>query len=124
MAKSVVTEHDGEIPTDLDALTALQGVGRKTAHVVLGTAFAIPSGVVVDTHVKRLAFRLGLTTSKDPKVIERDLARLVPRKHWINLSHRLIEHGRRICVAQRPRCGDCTLNAICPKNGVPRSKML
>jgi endonuclease-3 len=118
MAALVVAEHGGEIPLDLDALTALPGVGRKTANVVLGNAFGVASGVVVDTHVKRLAARLGLTTATDPVHVERDLIRLVPRKEWIDLSHRLIEHGRRTCAAQRPRCRDCGLATICPKVGV------
>jgi endonuclease-3 len=118
MAALVVAQHGGEIPRDLEALTALPGVGRKTAHVVLGNAFAIASGVVVDTHVKRLSFRLGLTTSRDPVMIERDLAQIIPRKEWVNFSHRLIEHGRRTCVAIRPRCGDCVIASLCPKVGV------
>jgi endonuclease III len=118
MAALVVAEHGGEIPRDLDALTALPGVGRKTANVVLGNAFGVASGVVVDTHVKRLAARLGLTTATDPIHVERDLIRLVPRKEWIDLSHRLIEHGRRTCIALRPRCRDCDLATICPKVGV------
>ncbi len=118
MAGDLVADHGGEVPEDLDALTALPGVGRKTAHVVLGVGFQHPSGVVVDTHVKRLAFRLGLTKSADPKVIEHELAALVPRDEWINLSHRLIEHGRKICIARRPRCDECGLNETCPKLGV------
>lgn len=124
MATLVVELHAGEIPSDLEALTALPGVGRKTAHVVLGNAFAIASGVVVDTHVKRLSFRLGLTTGYDPINIERDLVQIIPRKHWVDFSHRLIEHGRRTCVAIRPRCGECAIASICPKLGVvaPGSK--
>ncbi|MBX6315842.1 MAG: endonuclease III [Isosphaeraceae bacterium] len=118
MAQALVERHGGQIPADLDALTALPGVGRKTAHVVLGTAFAIPSGVVVDTHVKRLAYRLGLTDSQDPAVIEQDLAAVVPKSQWINLSHRLIQHGRAICLALRPRCDACGLAPLCPKRGV------
>jgi endonuclease-3 len=122
MAQQMVALHDGEVPRDLAAMTALPGVGRKTANVVLGTAFGLATGVVVDTHVKRLARRLGLTTSGDPKVIERALMVIVPRKHWIDLSHRLIAHGRRVCGARRPRCGDCSLAAICPKVGVVAPK--
>jgi endonuclease-3 len=126
MATLVVELHAGEIPSDLDALTALPGVGRKTAHVVLGNAFAIASGVVVDTHVRRLSFRLGLTTGRDPILIERDLVQIIPRKQWVDFSHRLIEHGRRTCVAIRPKCGECPIAAICPKLGVnvPGSKRL
>jgi endonuclease-3 len=118
MASALVAEHGGEVPEDLDALINLPGVGRKTAHVVLGTAFAHPSGVVVDTHVKRLSFRLGLTRSDDPVVIEHELAALVPRDEWINFSHRLIEHGRKVCFARSPNCPECGLKAICPKLGV------
>jgi endonuclease-3 len=122
MAQRMVALHDGEVPRDLDAMTALPGVGRKTANVVLGTAFGLATGVVVDTHVKRLARRLGLTTSSDPKIIERALMAIVPQKHWIDLSHRLIAHGRRVCVARRPRCSECSLAAICPKVGVVASE--
>jgi endonuclease III len=118
LATALLGRHGGAVPRDLKALTALPGVGRKTAHVVLGTAFGIASGVVVDTHVKRLAFRLGLTESTDPALIERDLAHLVPRGHWILLSHRLITHGRTTCTARRPRCGACTLERLCPQRGV------
>jgi endonuclease-3 len=118
MATALVADHGGNVPEDLDALTQLPGVGRKTAHVVLGVGFQHPSGVVVDTHVKRLAFRLGLTKSADPKVIEHELAALVPRDEWINLSHRLIEHGRKVCIARRPRCEECGLSETCPKLGV------
>ena len=118
MANQVVDRHDGEVPNDLDALTALAGVGRKTANVVLGTAFGIATGIVVDTHVKRLAKRLGLTKKNTPEQIERDLMQIVPRSQWVDLSHRLIQHGRRVCVARRPRCDDCSLATICPKVGV------
>ena len=99
-------------------LTALAGVGRKTANVVLGTAFGIATGIVVDTHVKRLAKRLGLTSKKTPEQIERDLMQVVPRSQWVDLSHRLIQHGRRVCLARSPRCDDCSLASICPKVGV------
>jgi endonuclease-3 len=122
MAQKIAAEHGGEIPRDLDALTALPGVGRKTANVVLGTAFGLATGVVVDTHVKRLARRLGLTGSTDPKVIEQELMAIVPRKEWINLSHRLIAHGRRVCGAARPRCPECAMTGFCPKTGVGERK--
>ncbi len=118
MATQVVAEHKGQIPRDLESLTKLRGVGRKTANVVLGTAFGIASGIVVDTHVKRLSYRLGLTSSKVPEKIERDLIAIIPRKEWVNLSHRLIEHGRKVCAAQKPKCDICGLNPICPKKGV------
>jgi endonuclease-3 len=118
MAKILVDRHGGEVPADFEALTALPGVGRKTAHVVLGNAFAIPSGVVVDTHVKRLAFRLGLTGRTEPEVIERELAGLLPKKHWIDFSHRLIAHGRGPCDARRPQCHECGLQSLCPRQGM------
>jgi endonuclease III len=120
MASALVDQHDGLVPEDLDAMTDLPGVGRKTAHVVLGTAFGHPSGVVVDTHVKRVAYRLGLCDSTDPVKIEHEIAANVARKEWINLSHRLIEHGRTICAAQKPKCDECGLAAMCPKVGVER----
>ncbi len=118
MANQVVERHGGRIPTDLETLTALNGVGRKTANVVLGTAFGVAEGVVVDTHVKRLARRLGMSTGKTPEQIERDLMKAIPRKDWVDLSHRLIQHGRKVCLARRPRCEICSLTAICPKVGV------
>ena len=118
MAQRVTQLHGGKIPVDLEALTGLPGVGRKTANVVLGTAFGIAAGVVVDTHVKRLAKRLGLSAGNTPEVIERDLMASVPKRQWVDLSHRLIIHGRKVCAALKPRCDDCGLNAICPKIGV------
>ena len=118
LAGALVRDHGGAVPAQLDALTALPGVGRKTAHVVLGNAFAIASGVVVDTHVKRLASRLGLTKQADPVHVEHDLAAIIPRKHWVDFSHRLIAHGRATCLAIRPRCGACALAPICPRTGV------
>jgi endonuclease-3 len=118
MAGQMVERHDGEVPRDLDALTALGGVGRKTANVVLGTAYGIAEGIVVDTHVKRLARRLGLTARSTPEQIERDLMQVIPRRKWVDLSHRLILHGRRVCLARKPRCDRCSLASICPKVGV------
>lgn len=123
LSAQIVEKHGGEVPRDLEALTSLPGVGRKTAHVVLGNAFRVPSGVVVDTHVKRLAYRLGMTSSTDPVVIERELCGLVPRSGWIDLSHRLIDHGRRTCMALRPRCDRCELASLCPKRGVSATPM-
>jgi endonuclease-3 len=114
----LVEEHGGEVPAELEKLVRLPGVGRKTANVVLGTAFAIASGVVVDTHVTRLSQRLGLTQHEDAVKIERDLIGLLPKKEWINFSHRLIWHGRRVCKARKPLCGQCVLNEVCPKVGV------
>ena len=119
LSKALVERHGGEVPDDLNALTALPGVGRKTANVVLGNAFRIASGVVVDTHVKRLAFRLGLTARTEPEVIERELNGLLPKKHWIDFSHRLIAHGRAVCDALRPRCPACPLRELCPRHGLP-----
>jgi len=114
----LVEEQGGQVPQTLEELVKLPGIGRKTANVVLGTAFGIPSGVVVDTHVTRLCYRLGLTKHTNAVKIEQDLARLLPEKEWINFSHRLIHHGRRICNARRPLCGECMLLAICPRIGV------
>jgi endonuclease-3 len=114
----LVAEHGGEVPAELEKLVKLPGVGRKTANVVLGTAFRIASGVVVDTHVTRLSQRLGLTQHEDAVKIERDLIALLPKKEWIDFSHRLIWHGRGICKARKPLCGQCVLNQVCPKIGV------
>lgn len=114
MAGAVVDRHGGQVPTSMDDLVKLPGVGRKTANVVLGNACNINVGVVVDTHVQRLANRLGLTTESDPEKIERVLMDLFPQDNWTMLSHLLIWHGRRVCDARKPRCGDCTLAAICP----------
>ncbi len=116
--RQLVERHSGEVPQDLDALVQLPGVGRKTASVVLGTAFGIASGVVVDTHVTRLSQRLGLTKAKDAVKIERDLIALLPREQWIDFSHRMIHHGRQVCVARKPRCDDCSMLSFCPRVGV------
>ncbi len=118
MARAVVEKHDGEVPATMEALTALPGVGRKTANVVLGTAFGLPTGVVVDTHVARLAVRMGLSRQRDAEGIEPDLMRLFPATSWVALGHRLILHGRRVCAARKPACERCTLAEICPKIGV------
>ena len=101
MARSIVENHDGDIPQTLVELVKLPGVGRKTANVLLGTAFGITSGVVVDTHVKRICKFLGLTVSDNPEQIEQDLMITLPKKEWISFSHRLIHHGRKICIARR-----------------------
>jgi endonuclease-3 len=116
--RELVEKHGGEVPRDLESLTALAGVGRKTANVVLGTAFGIPSGVVVDTHVHRLTRRLGLTDADDPVKIERDLMEILPKSEWIDFSHRLIWHGRKICKARKPLCDECPMNDFCPRIGV------
>ena len=120
MAKGLVERHGGEVPRTLEELVELPGVGRKTANVVLGTAFGIPSGVVVDTHVTRICALLGLTKATSAEKIEQDLMRLVPASEWIDFSHRLIHHGRRICIARRPKCPECPLLAVCPRVGLPR----
>jgi len=114
----LVEEHGGQVPADIEKLVHLPGVGRKTANVVLGTAFRIASGVVVDTHVTRLSQRLGLSEHEHPLKIERDLVAQLPQEEWIDFSHRMIWHGRRICKARRPLCGSCVLDKICPKIGV------
>ena len=119
MAKALVEEHGGEVPRKMEQMVKLPGVGRKTANVVLGTAYGISSGIVVDTHVKRITHRLGLTQQKDPDRIERDLMELIPRKEWIDFSHRLIHHGRQICTARKPKCPECPLLKECPRIGLP-----
>jgi endonuclease-3 len=117
-SEKIVQLYSGEVPRTMEELIELPGVGRKTANVVLGNAFQIPTGVVVDTHVARLSYRLGLTNQKDPVKIEQDLQRLVPKDDWIMFSHLLIFHGRQICKAVRPQCEKCFLNKDCPKRGV------
>ena len=117
-AKQLVEKHDGEIPLELEALTALPGVGRKTGNVLLGTAFGIPSGVVVDTHVGRSSRRLGIAFEKDPVKVERELMAVLPKKEWIYYSHRMIHHGRAICDARKPLCEDCSMKRFCPRIGV------
>ncbi len=119
MAQAVVAEHAGEIPAAMDSLVQLPGVGRKTANVVLGNAFGLNEGVVVDTHVGRLAARLGLTRGTDAVRIEAALIPLFPREHWTMLSHLLIWHGRQVCDARSPRCGSCSLRPRCPSAPPP-----
>jgi endonuclease III len=114
-AQQLVQDFDGRIPSTLEQLTQLAGVGRKTANVILGHVFDIP-GIIVDTHCKRLSRRLGLTREQDPAKIERDLSRLLPPSEWTGFSHRLIIHGRRVCFARKPACGKCMLNRLCPSN--------
>jgi endonuclease-3 len=121
MSKDLVEKFGGEPPPRLDDLVTLRGVGRKTANVVLGNAFGIQSGVVVDTHVARLSKRLGLTRQADPVKIERDLMELVPKKEWTLFSHLLIHHGRAICQARKPHCSTCPLLPHCPRIGVKLS---
>ena len=113
-SKALVERHNGEVPRTMDELTALPGVGRKTANVVLSNAFKIAVGIVVDTHVTRVSARLGLTASDDAVKIEQDLMKLIPQKEWTNFSHQIIAHGRTICIARKPKCAQCGLNELCP----------
>ena len=114
MAQAVVADHGGEVPRTMEELRKLPGVGRKTANVILGNAYGINEGVTVDTHVTRLSRRLRLTREEDPVKIELDLMKLFPQEDWALLSHLLIFHGRQICIARRPRCGECVLASLCP----------
>ena len=117
-ARRLVDEFDGEVPSNMPDLLKLPGVARKTANVVLGTAYGIASGVVVDTHVGRLSRRLGLTHQKSPVKVEKDLMKMIPRDEWINFAHRLIHHGRRVCQSRRPRCEECAFADLCPRIGL------
>jgi endonuclease-3 len=119
MARGVVENFGGEIPRNLDDLITLPGVGRKTANVVLGTVWGIAVGVVVDTHVKRISNLLGLTKRTNPEQIEQDLIQLIPQSEWVDFAHRLIHHGRRICIARRPQCPICPLLRCCQRVGLP-----
>jgi endonuclease-3 len=116
--QQLVEQYDGVVPSDLDKLVELPGVGRKTANVVLGTAFGLPTGVVVDTHVSRLSQRLGLTQQSKPDKIEQDLMQLLPKREWIDFAHRMIYHGRRVCKARKPACDSCSMQKFCPRVGV------
>ncbi len=114
LSKDLVEKHQCQVPQKLEDLTALRGVGRKTANVVLGTAFQTPA-MVVDTHVSRISRKLGFTKTKDPVKIEKDLIAVVPKKDWVQFTHLVIDHGRAICVARRPQCSSCPLESLCPK---------
>jgi endonuclease-3 len=118
MARALLERHGGEVPRTMAGLVALPGVGRKTANVVLGNAFGVDEGVVVDTHVRRVSGRLGLTEERDPEKIERDLIRVVPEGERTLFSHLLIFHGRRVCKARKPDCPSCVLSDVCPKVGL------
>jgi endonuclease-3 len=115
----LVARYGGEVPATMAALVQLPGVGRKTANVILGNAYEMPEGIVVDTHVRRLAGRLGLTQHSDPDKIEQDLLQVVPREDWIIIGHLLILHGRRICSARAPKCPVCPVNDLCPSAKLP-----
>ena len=112
-AKKILTEFNGEVPKTLEELITVPGAARKTANVVLGTAFGIASGIVVDTHVQRISNRLALTKNSDPVKIEQDLMKIIPREHWIQFSHQMIHFGRGICIARKPKCAECPLYALC-----------
>jgi endonuclease-3 len=118
---ALMERHNGQVPRDMEQLVALPGVGRKTANVVLGTAYRLATGVVVDTHVTRLSQRLGLTAQSDAVKIEQDLMRILPQVEWVDFAHRMIHHGRQICVARKPKCSQCSMNSFCPKVGVEAS---
>jgi endonuclease III len=117
-AAGILERFGGEVPRTLAELTTLPGVARKTANVVLGTAFGLAEGIVVDTHIQRLAMRLGLTRTSEPKGIEQDLMKVLPRDSWIRMGHQLIWHGRRVCFARKPNCAECTLASFCPSAGI------
>ncbi len=122
--RTLVDKFGGKVPRTMDELLTLNGVARKTANVVLGNAFGIASGVVVDTHVLRLSQRMGLTKQKTPEKVEADLQKIVPKKHWVMFPHWLITHGRGPCNARKPACKECVLEAICPKVGVSKGKTI
>jgi endonuclease-3 len=112
-ARKILADFGGEIPRDIDQLLTVPGAARKTANVVLGTAFGIPAGVVVDTHVQRISQRLDFTRETDPGKIEKDLMKIIPKEKWILFSHQIIHHGRALCVARNPRCAECRLEPLC-----------
>jgi endonuclease-3 len=112
-SKAIVEKFSGQVPRTMEEILTLPGVARKTANVVLGTAYGIPSGIVVDTHVQRIANRLDLTRNEDPKKIEQDLMQVIPQDRWILFSHQIIWHGRRVCQARRPKCVECNLEKLC-----------
>jgi endonuclease III len=112
-AKIISTQFKGQVPRTMAELLTVPGAARKTANVVLGVAYKVAEGVVVDTHVLRLSNRLGLTQSDEPKKVEQELMQIIPKDHWIQFSHELIHHGRQVCIARKPRCADCTLETLC-----------
>jgi endonuclease-3 len=121
-SQRIIHPYGGQVPRDMENLLTLPGVARKTANVVLGTAFGIASGVVVDTHVFRITHRLGLSNGKNPEKVEIDLMKFIPPDEWIYFSHRLIHHGRKVCAARKPACERCVLEEVCPKIGVVKEK--
>jgi len=116
--RELVQRFEGRVPEEIEQMVQLPGIGRKTANVVLGTAYGIASGVVVDTHVGRISRRLGLSDQKNAEKVEKDLMALIPKTEWVALSHRMIQHGRRICTARKPKCDQCPLEPVCPRIGV------
>jgi endonuclease-3 len=112
-SKAIIEKFGGEVPRTMEEILTLPGVARKTANVVLGTAYGIPSGIVVDTHVQRIANRLDLTRNEDPKKIEQDLMQVIPKEKWIQFSHQIIWHGRRVCQARKPKCVECNMESLC-----------
>lgn len=120
-SEDIVRKFEGKVPGRLEDLVELHGVGRKTANVVLGNAFKVP-GITVDTHMKRVSYRLGLTKEKDPVRIEFDLMKIIPKDHWTQFSHQIIFHGRRVCFARSPNCSHCVFDSFCPKVGVTSRK--
>ncbi len=112
-ARKILTDFGGRVPKTMEEMLTIPGVARKTANVVLGTAYGIPSGIVVDTHVQRIARRLDLTRETDPNKIEQDLMKIIPKQRWILFSHQMIHHGRNLCTARRPRCAQCPMNSFC-----------
>jgi len=112
-SKGILENFGGEVPRTMEEILTLPGVARKTANVVLGTAYGIPSGIVVDTHVQRIANRLDLTRNEDPRKIEQDLMQVIPKDKWIQFSHRIIWHGRRVCQARKPKCAECNMESLC-----------
>lgn len=120
-AQQILQRHGGVVPDELDALVSLNGVGRKTANVILGNAYGIP-GMVVDTHVKRLAFRFGWTRSDNPVQIEKELCALIPAQEWTQMGHTLISHGRALCKAPTPHCSRCPVVGLCPRKGVQKAR--
>jgi endonuclease-3 len=118
LCQALIENHKGQVPQTMEEMVKLPGVGRKTANVVLGSAFGLATGVVVDTHVRRLSFRMGLTREDDPEKIEQDLMKILPSEVWVDFGHAMIWHGRQVCIARKPKCSSCMIADLCPKSGV------